>query len=314
MPFLTGNRWFPGKKGTVQGAIISGMGASAFLFNMVATKFINPDGVDSVGGAFPSEITARWPSLLRTLGVVYIFLSLGGALLQNNPPSHDVTYPVPSAFKRLVTGAHAPEPKKSPSRKGKAAVTPPSRSVLEDVFSKKFALLWIMILTSAVSGLNIAGSYKTYGTKQPQLNSDSYLSLVGSLAAIGGNAAGRFFWGSLSDRLGFKPCFLMLATLQSLTMFFYRALAATRLTFAIATVVMLFCMGGNFAMFPAQTFRMFGANGPSVYSFLFTGFGCAALLGPVLSNKLLQRGGYALVYTALSLLSLFSLSLAAIAI
>ena len=26
-------------------------------------------------------------------------------------------------------------------------------------------------------------------------------------------------------------------------------------------VVMLFCMGGNFAMFPAQTLREFGANG-----------------------------------------------------
>ena len=67
-------------------------------------------------------------------------------------------------------------------------------------------------------------------------------------------------------------------------------------------------------MFPAQTFRMFGANGPSVYSFLFTGFGFAALLGPVLSRALMSRGGYALAYTVLSLLSLCSLSLAAVAL
>ena len=53
-----------------------------------------------------------------------------------------------------------------------------------------------MILCSAVSGLNIAGSYKTFGSKQPHLNSDTFLSLVGALSAIGGNAAGRFFWGS----------------------------------------------------------------------------------------------------------------------
>ena len=46
MPFLTGGRWFPGKKGTVQGAIISGMGASAFIFNMISTKLINPEGAD----------------------------------------------------------------------------------------------------------------------------------------------------------------------------------------------------------------------------------------------------------------------------
>ena len=96
--------------------------------------------------------------------------------------------------------------------------------------ARSFALMWLMILNSAVSGLNVAGSYKTFGTKQvvlpppspplrppclsclpaspaslplarlhrrvvcplppqPQLNSDTYLSLVGSLAAIFGNAA-----------------------------------------------------------------------------------------------------------------------------
>ena len=69
-------------------------------------------------------------------------------------------------------------------------------------------------------------------------------------------------------------------------------LAAYRPTFLLSTVFMLFCMGGNFAMFPAQTFRTFGAMGPSVYSFLFTGFGCAALLGPMLSTALLAKGDY----------------------
>ena len=118
---------------------------------------------------------------------------------------------------------------------------------------------------------------------------------------------------------------------------------------------MLFCMGGNFAMFPAQTFRTFGAQvrytlpypnrrlflarrsrfhglpwpddpalstwplplacvlwraqGASVYSFLFTGFGCAALLGPLLSTALLQKGGYSLVYSVLALLSALSFTL-----
>ena len=129
-------------------------------------------------------------------------------------------------------------------------------------------------------------------------------------------------------------------------------------TFLLATVFMLFCMGGNFAMFPAQTFRTFGAQvryiapdpsrrlflarrktiplswpplarrprsahiwslplacvlwraqGASVYSFLFTGFGCAALLGPLLSSALLQKGGYSLVYSVLALLSALSFTL-----
>ena len=86
----------------------------------------------------------------------------------------------------------------------------------------------LMILCSAVSGLNIAGSYKTFGSKQPHLNSDTFLSLVGALSAIGGNAAGRFFWGSLSDKRGFKACFSALTLLQGLTMYNYGRLASYR--------------------------------------------------------------------------------------
>ena len=42
-----------------------------------------------------------------------------------------------------------------------------------------------------------------------------FLSLVGSLAAIFGNAAGRFFWASISDTLGFKRPFIVLTLIQA---------------------------------------------------------------------------------------------------
>lgn len=108
---------------------------------------------------------------------------------------------------------------------------------------------------------------------------------------------------------------------------------------------MLFCMGGNFAMFPAQvgsrrisrrglaarlsrvrlgaisardlpppaqTLRAFGANGASVYSFMFTAFGSAALLGPILGARLFARGGFELVFRVLGLLSFVSTGLTAL--
>ena len=43
--------------------------------------------MQAVGGAFPAEIYAGWPSLVRKLGIMYAILALGGALLQNNPKS-----------------------------------------------------------------------------------------------------------------------------------------------------------------------------------------------------------------------------------
>jgi len=64
-PFMTGNRWFPTQKGMVTGSVVTGMGASAFLFNILATKLVNPDGLNAVGGVFPQVALSPSP--------IYIF-------------------------------------------------------------------------------------------------------------------------------------------------------------------------------------------------------------------------------------------------
>ena len=43
-----------------QGAVVTGMGASAFIFNLLATRLVNPAGMDAVSGSFPVEVAARW--------------------------------------------------------------------------------------------------------------------------------------------------------------------------------------------------------------------------------------------------------------
>lgn len=291
MPFITGGRWFPASKGMVTGAIISGMGAAALIFNIIATKIINPDNLDAVGGIFPAEVYARFSGLLRTLSVIYLVVAVTGALLQNNPKSNSPTYPL---FEMLKGNKVAAAPQKVV-----AAPAAPKSSLASNVLSKQFALMWLTILFVATPGLAIAGQYKIYGLKQPNLNSDSFLALVGQLSAIFGNAAGRFIWGALSDAFGFKRPFLTLTVIEALCMLSFQRLASNRLTFAIATIAMHFCMGGAFAMFPAQTMRSYGAAGASVYSIMFTGFGTAALFGADLSNFLLAKGGYALIYRVL---------------
>jgi hypothetical protein len=37
------------------------MGASAFLFNILDTKMVNPLGLNTEGGLFPEAVYARWP-------------------------------------------------------------------------------------------------------------------------------------------------------------------------------------------------------------------------------------------------------------
>ena len=168
-----------------------------------------------------------------------------------------------------------------------------------------------MILFSAISGLHTTASYKLYGVARAHLNADAFLSLVGGLASLCGNAAGRLFWGRRSDKRGFKRTFLELAVIQSIAMASYGLLSATRLGFATATVVMLFCMGGNFAMFPAQVLRSkWASSGAAVYALMFSAFGLAALGGPYVSTFLAARGVMGLFFGSLSAASLVAMALA----
>lgn len=59
----------------------------------LATRFINPEGLDAIEGVFPAEVLARWPALLRRLGGYYATLALAGSLLLSNPPQSDKSYP-----------------------------------------------------------------------------------------------------------------------------------------------------------------------------------------------------------------------------
>ena len=52
-----------------------------------------------------------------------------------------------------------------PSKERGFGPTPP-RALMADVLSARFALLWLMILFSPVSGLSVAAAYKTFGTTQ----------------------------------------------------------------------------------------------------------------------------------------------------
>lgn len=280
MPLLTGTRWFPSKRGLIVGCVVGSFGSAAFFFNLIDSNIVNPEELNAVAGAYPPEIYERWPSLLRKLGVVYAILGMGGSFLFNNPPSFE--YPVATAA---------------------------SKSVKDDVLSKRFLMMWLMIITSATSGMFLVGAYKAYGVQQPALNNDEFLTLVGSVSSLMGNAGGRLFWGSLSDVYGFKRPFIALTVAQGFFMITFKFFAMSKFTFSLATTVILFCMGGNYAMFPAQTLRKFGANGGLVYGVMFSAFTVGALVGPIFTKAVLSFGGYPLIFGCFGTLSLVSTAL-----
>lgn len=269
-PIVAGWKWFPQSKGLVSGAVLTGFGAGGFFFTKLGTAIINPSNEKPVNGFFPPSVTNGFGSLLRKLSLAYYALSILGSLLVSVPP------PAPAPAKG--TPAAAPAVDYTPAQ----ALT-----------STRFWWLWVIIFLISSGSLSTAGINKTYGLQFPELRSDAYLSTVLALSALF-NGGGRLFWGTMSDKLGFKKAFAGLSGLQALTLALYDKVPSSRLTFALATMSIFFTLGGQFAMFPPVVTQTFGPrNGVTIYSYMFTAFALSSILGSVLAGKLVKLfGGY----------------------
>ncbi len=177
----------------------------------------------------------------------------------------------------------------------------PGAPVVKALTSKAFWTLWLSILLVSSSGLNVVGLYKAFAMEKHA--DDKFLSLVGSVGAIA-NGAGRIFWGNMLDYFGFVKPFIALASSQAAVMAIYSSISHNRMAFLTATCAILFCLGGNFAMFPPLTMKVFGPkNGALIYAFLFSAFSTASVSSILLTKvsfhaPSMPNGIVSLIYTS----------------
>jgi cyanate permease len=118
-----------------------------------------------------------------------------------------------------------------------AVPTTPSRysprglTVSQAMGTRQFWLLWTMIIACGTAGLNTAAIYKQFASTSAALTGDEFQALVGGIGALF-NGIGRIFWGAVSDRIGFKTSFMLLSSLQALSMLVYTQAAQSKVSFS----------------------------------------------------------------------------------
>ena len=271
-PLGAGWQWFPKNKGLVSGAVLTGFGAGGFVFNYIGTKIINPKGLQAVDGVFPQEIYDNFPVMLRKLAVIYFVMAFAGGAFVSTP---EKTSEQIAAEKKQIKAS------------------PPSTSPVQDAMkTKKFWFLWSMAALTTMGSLSTAGVYKSYGALYSNLNDDAFLSMVGGLAALC-NGFGRLFWGTVMDSFGFQYPFMILTAIQSVFLVLYSRLVYSRTLFTIATMAILFALGGTFSMMPSAVSMFFGAaNGPAIYGVLFTAFAISSVTGQLGAKQLVETFGW----------------------
>ena len=299
-PIAAAGKWFPDKKGFINGIAVAGFGAGAFIFNFVIKAIANPTGLSDEAPNFVDVISPNIPIMFIVLGVIYLVLVIGGAMMLSNPPDGwtPVGWTPPVASEESgVSGLDFD--------RGQTVKLP------------QFWMLWAAFALSAISGLMVIGSYSAFAKTLTAPSVFSYVIgtsdfvLIGSLAALF-NGLGRIVWGKMADIITYKKAMILMFITQAILLFIYFTTNINEIYFLILTCAIFFCFGGNFSLFPTATSDLFGSKnlGPN-YGIVFTAYGLAGFMGATMVNSfVILFGGYLVLFIVMGLMSLGSAALA----
>ena len=278
-PVSTLIKWFPDKPGMATGLAIMGFGGGAMigapLANLLMTHFRTPTDV-GVAQTF------------LCLGVIYFVFMMGGAFGYRVPPSHwqpEGWAPPPPDTKSMITHGQV--------RRWVAVGTP------------QFWLIWAVLFLNVSAGIGVIGMaspmlQEIFGGAligHPDIGftalDDSQKKAIAAIAAgFAGlislfNIAGRFFWASMSDRIGRKNTYFtfFLLGIACYALSPWAAHAGSKVLFVAFVCIILSMYGGGFATVPAYLADMFGTlYVGAIHGVLLTAWSAAGILGPVIVN------------------------------
>lgn len=278
-PVSTLIKWFPDRRGMATGMAIMGFGGGAMV------------------GAPLADILMNWFATPTSVGVWQTFLAMAAIYL---------VFMMAGAFSyRVPPAGWQPQGWTAPTTKSNAMITGGHVHLRDAHKTKQFWLIWIVLCMNVSAGIGVIGMASPMLQEifagrligQPDL-SFSQLSpqQIASIAAIAAgftgllslfNIGGRFFWASLSDRLGRKNTYY---TFFILGIILY-ALAPTaanmgnQVLFVAIFCVILSMYGGGFSTVPAYLADVFGTQFVgAIHGRLLTAWATAGILGPVVVN------------------------------
>lgn len=278
VPIAMLQKWFPDKRGLVTGLAVAGFGFGAVLVAPLAQLLV------AMQPARPA-----WAFL--PLGLLYLVLTVGGALFFRNPPAG---YTVPGwVAADVVTAGHAATANFTPLQ----ALRSPQWYLLAAILTLSVTVGIALIAQAATSAQDIAG-----------YSAPAAAALVGLLALF--NGAGRIFWGWASEHLGRMQAFALILLLQGLALLAIAHASHPLLFFVLAAIVYL-CYGGAFGTMPATAGDFFGLrHAGAIYGLMLVGWSLGGLIGPPLVALLIGAGpNYKLGFGIMGTLALLAVVL-----
>ena len=242
-PVAVVSRYFPEKQGVMTGLVVMGFGLGAF----VMSKILAPFFMELFNGDLPK-----------------VFLSTGLILLLILP---FFAYSLRTSETAEILKVKKPD-------------------ILKEILKFDYALIWLIFMFNIVAGMIFIAFQSPLlqdlmmrgGTTDLETLAKSGATLIAVSAVF--NGIGRFFWGSVSDKLG-RIRTLQLILLIEILVFAILMFSNNVLIFSIGVCVVLLCYGGGFGILPSLIRERYGAKlMASVYGVTLTAWGIGGIFGP----------------------------------
>lgn len=256
-------KWFPlEKKGLISGIVVSGVGFAAVYISPLTNSLIGNYGISKT-------------FFVLGVGALIILLLLTPLLI--DPP------------KGYVPNLAGAKNKQSSS----SAVEKKQFTYKEMIKTPTFYKLWLMYAFTSMAGLMVIGHLALIAKIQAKWENGFYLVVL--LAIF--NTLGRIIGGIVSDKFGHIGAMRVIFIAQAVNMFLF-SMYLSQSTLAFGAALTGLSYGALFSVFPVATAEYYGTKNMGVnYGIIFTSWGCAGVIGPLLAGKIYDTtGSYSMAY------------------
>ncbi len=278
-PVSTLIKWFPDRRGMATGMAIMGFGGGAMIGSPLAADLMKYFATPESVGVMQTFIV---------MAFIYFVFMMAGAFGYRVPETGwkpaGWTPPVAQADNAMITSKHV--------------------HVKRVWGIPQFWLIWMVLCMNVSAGIGVlgmaspmlqevfGGSLIGVSQKFTELDKAQLASIATVAAGFTAllslfNIGGRFFWASLSDKLGRKMTYVVFFVLGGMMYFSVpsSAAAGSVILFVTAFCIILSMYGGGFATVPAYLADIFGTQMVgAIHGRLLTAWATAGVLGPVVVN------------------------------
>ncbi|MFB3917730.1 MAG: OFA family MFS transporter [Terriglobales bacterium] len=258
-------KWFPDRRGLAVGLAVAGYGGGSAIFGKLGLNYLIP--------------AYGWRHTFEILGGIFLVMTMIGAFLLKNPPA---------GYKPAGW---------TPAPASKAAATTYEFTPAETLRTPTFYFMWIAYALGCAAGLMVITQLVPFfleSLKNAGMAPAAAAGAAGTAFIVGaaGNALGRILSGAMSDAIGRINVLRLMIAISMVSMAVLYKAGGSLMPLFVVIFVVYWCYGTQLSVNGSACSDFWGTKNAGLnYGMLFTAWGVAGVIGPMVGATLRKSTG-----------------------